>query len=1155
MPASRIVSPPIVLLGAWSIAALLWCALPCQAQRGSASNQAQVAQATWPQALREYANEAPESRDAWIRRNSYALCDMVHRFLREASGPGTTAEIHQLARDLMLRAGRIHDHPALEAEWQSFDLLSAEVRAKRHDLLARANAKTRAWAEAAEPAAIAGSRSEALEVVDSLEAFGRKHDDRDLLRRAARLRTFLISGSDQPTGLRLDAAEALTQLLKSHGFTRDRDYMLAQLQIAKLSFEATTPNLLRIEQALAKARKATPRNQREGAIYCELLSLELEYFQQRGHHSAAATTATDLKGQLSSQARDILTQPTWAQPDLYATLADQTFQVAFALSANGAHSEAAKTLRQALTLPVADPWYRARICVLLAQEDETLGQFEQGDQHASEALRALAHLPDAELTESLRWQALLLRASCQALRGRVAEASRHLRSADALRSEAGTSNDAQRLSQRHALVEALVLGMNGNLEGALRSAERASVVKGDTATSENVQALWMHARLLMMLGEQEEALDRAYTALEWSKTVATDRRWQTVCSQIAVSDVLISSGRSGEALAHLSACQSVHAAFFEARPVLRGEVRRLAVEARWRIWEQSLKESSEANQILGSLDQAISDLKLAGRARLGAAHVAAEVLRSLELRQEIEISLRPLRPLARAKDDADHYWDSVRRSVPPKDRKSLGWKEAECIHQMICGRDCEIQNQGDDAFAHYQRAAALEEQLRHSLSRRAPDGLSRRFETVYDRMAAALLRTAAKLNSPARTQEALTFLESIRAQSLRTILRTPRTNEEGAIGTIVGPAPFTPKDLSAIAAKDRLILVYSLTSRGAFVIASKGDELRTLELGKSRESIAQLTIALRSNLEGAPNRYKAQALRQYGRDLYGVLIAPVEDLLEDCRELIIVPDQATASVPFGLLQPGEIAAELDSLDFSTDPLLLRRASLQSLVTVPSLMTLRELGVQTGHQDGPQGSILLAGAPGTLGDLPPLPFAEQELEKVASIYDKDESTLLIGKNATIGSFLRADPSRHRVIHIATHSDPRLGSERAAALLFAGADQERPGVLTCDQILSWDLSKVGLVVLSSCGSAQGVQAGAEGVIGLPRAFLGAGADAVLATLTPVVDQKSSTFMTTFHHALQETAHPASSLLRTQRGMLAQPESSWPGYWAPYILLGRP
>lgn len=93
---------------------------------------------------------------------------------------------------------------------------------------------------------------------------------------------------------------------------------------------------------------------------------------------------------------------------------------------------------------------------------------------------------------------------------------------------------------------------------------------------------------------------------------------------------------------------------------------------------------------------------------------------------------------------------------------------------------------------------------------------------------------------------------------------------------------------------------------------------------------------------------------------------------------------------------------------------------------------------------------------------------------------------------------------------------------------------------------------LVVLSCCHSGRG-RVKAEVVVGIARAFIGAGARSVLVTLWAIDDEATLEFMRSFYYHLAEGRSPSESLNQAVKFMRESNEYSDPKYWAPFVLIG--
>lgn len=177
-------------------------------------------------------------------------------------------------------------------------------------------------------------------------------------------------------------------------------------------------------------------------------------------------------------------------------------------------------------------------------------------------------------------------------------------------------------------------------------------------------------------------------------------------------------------------------------------------------------------------------------------------------------------------------------------------------------------------------------------------------------------------------------------------------------------------------------------------------------------------------------------------------------------------------------------------------------------------------------------------------LPDLPAAAAEARNIAAVLAGDAIT---GKQATLGRWLSLDPARYRYLHFATHTLFNDEHPQRTALLMAD------GRLDLDGVRRLQLSS-DLVTLSGCETALGKQLRGEGVIGLPHAFLEAGAHGVVMSLWRVRDQAAARYMEEFYRNLRAGSSPAAAMLAIRRERLAHGGTgARPSDWAPFVLVG--
>lgn len=158
-------------------------------------------------------------------------------------------------------------------------------------------------------------------------------------------------------------------------------------------------------------------------------------------------------------------------------------------------------------------------------------------------------------------------------------------------------------------------------------------------------------------------------------------------------------------------------------------------------------------------------------------------------------------------------------------------------------------------------------------------------------------------------------------------------------------------------------------------------------------------------------------------------------------------------------------------------------------------------------------------------LPPLPRTRDEVQYIASLFPADRTTLYLGKDSTEDAVKRESLRRYRRLHFATHSlIDEVSPSRSAVVLTL--DPEDDGFLDVNEISELDLD-CDLVVLSACQTGRGQLLSGEGIVGLSRAFLYAGARSVVVSLWSVSDISTGHLMKTFYQHLAGNLGNAAAL----------------------------
>jgi len=282
------------------------------------------------------------------------------------------------------------------------------------------------------------------------------------------------------------------------------------------------------------------------------------------------------------------------------------------------------------------------------------------------------------------------------------------------------------------------------------------------------------------------------------------------------------------------------------------------------------------------------------------------------------------------------------------------------------------------------------------------------------------------------------------------------------------------------------------------------------------------------------------------KELHEYLIEPIADLLPNDPEerVTFIPQDSLLLVPFPALQDQQGTYLVEKHTLMTSPSIQvldltrqnrDRNQIQRSGTNPALVV--------GNPTMPE--IELEGGKRTL-QLEDLPGAEVEAEAIATLLNTQP---LIGQQATksvVVSQMQSSP----LIHLATHGLLNDMGGFLSSLALAPTAGDR-GFLTAKEISQLSL-RAELAVLSACDTGRGTING-DGVIGLSRAFVSAGAEGVLVSLWAIPDQPTVTVMTTFYQQMQQGKDKASAL--RQAMLLTQQQFPEPQNWAAFTFIGVP
>ena len=270
--------------------------------------------------------------------------------------------------------------------------------------------------------------------------------------------------------------------------------------------------------------------------------------------------------------------------------------------------------------------------------------------------------------------------------------------------------------------------------------------------------------------------------------------------------------------------------------------------------------------------------------------------------------------------------------------------------------------------------------------------------------------------------------------------------------------------------------------------------------------------------------------------LYDIVIGPVADLLQG-DEVIIVPDGVLSMVPYSAF-----------IDHDSKYL----SEYTRVRVIPSLTSLQLIN-QCTEKHHLKSGVLLVGDPCTeeIITVPyaTLPYARKEVEMIGKLL---KTTPLIGKNATKNEVLKGIGSV-ALVHIAAHGLMETGE----IILAPNPSRKSKVPIQEDFLLSMsDVQAVKLqarlVVLSCSNSGRG-SITAEGVVGIARSFLGAGARSILVAFWPIDDEATMEFMRILYQQLVDGTSTSVALHMAMKSLRGSEKFADVRYWAPFVLIG--
>lgn len=458
------------------------------------------------------------------------------------------------------------------------------------------------------------------------------------------------------------------------------------------------------------------------------------------------------------------------------------------------------------------------------------------------------------------------------------------------------------------------------------------------------------------------------------------------------------------------------------------------------------------------------------------------------------------------------------------------------------------------------------------------------------------LRQSLQINENAR----VTLLSGkYKKQQLETLEQKHReleTQYQTTIGTIralnpnyervIRPRAWALRQIQEqVVADDQTVLLeFSLGSEKSYAWVVTRSNLKSFELA-SKNSINEAATKVYDLLALEPGAETEKKLLEASRELSQLVLSPLAAELNKPR-VIIVADGILNYIPFQILP----------LPSTNDEILVAR---HEIINAPSASTLGELQIEASQRQ-PATKVLAAfgdpkfsenvqrtepnssGVPlvaanteqdtrwrSALRDIElnrdsfdpsvvrELFYAKRELDNLRDVVAGEDALVVSQYDATRERFLGADLTQYAMLHFATHGylDPKRPENSGFVLSTVDRDGKKlDGFVGLREIYELR-APVALVVLSACQTALGKDVRGEGLVGLTRGFMYAGASSVVASLWKVDDEATAELMKLFYtNLLQRGMKPAAALQAAQNSIRSEPRWRSPHYWAGFTLQGQ-
>jgi CHAT domain-containing protein/tetratricopeptide (TPR) repeat protein len=431
-------------------------------------------------------------------------------------------------------------------------------------------------------------------------------------------------------------------------------------------------------------------------------------------------------------------------------------------------------------------------------------------------------------------------------------------------------------------------------------------------------------------------------------------------------------------------------------------------------------------------------------------------------------------------------------------------------------------------------------------------------EELTSRLTSLSRQISAELGKPAtndaRLRDIQEQLRQLRLKRDSFQLSLYRAHPEMAI--IRGNPPrFRIADVDpALISKGSAVVEFAVTDNATFVFVMTRDS-------SGKPAVRAARIALEQDRLAAMERGFTRKLEEGGlgfaessRQLYDVLLKPIDAELSRKTKIVIVPDGPLWNLPFQALmdEKGRYLLENAAVSYA-----------------PSLTALKVMSQKAKQRRSPVNAQLIAFGNPIVGksttervkrvfmneSMEPLPEAERLVNELGKMYGPKRSRVFTGAGAK-EEVAKAESPKFRIVQFATHGVLNNASPMYSHLVFAQNenDTDEDGLLEAWEIKNMDLN-ADMVILTACETSRGRVSGGEGMIGMTWASFIAGAPTTVASQWKVESASTTELMLEFHRQLlaKRKVSKSEALRRAGLKVMRMPKYRHPSYWAGFVIVG--